>query len=191
LEDAEVEADEMYQNAGEKGVPHEDPEDPPRRRANKIKGHGTMENDRPPVVGIVGRESGKARFEVVDHSDQKTLEPLVVKTTKPGATVYTDEWNGYNNLSKLGLGHATVCHTPGHREWARDDDGDGIREVHNNTNEGLWTGVRNFLRMFRGVNKFFLSQYIAMFEWAHNMKEVTSEVLRAILSIKVATDLGP
>src|SRR3954453_9922742 len=52
LKDTEVEADEMYQNAGEKGVPHLDPEDPPRRRANKLKGQGTMENDRPPVVGI-------------------------------------------------------------------------------------------------------------------------------------------
>jgi transposase-like protein len=191
LEDAEVEADEMYQNAGEKGVPHEDPEDPPRCRANKIKGHGTMENDRPPVVGIVGRESGKVRLEVVDHADQKTLEPLVVNMTKPGAMVYTDEWSGYNNISELGRGHATVCHAPGHREWARDDDGDGVREVHNNTAEGLWTGARNFLRNFRGVNKWLLNQYIAMFEWAHNMKEVTLDVLREILGIRVATVLGP
>ena len=40
LEDKVVEADEMYQNAGEKGVLHQDPEDPPRRRANKARGHG-------------------------------------------------------------------------------------------------------------------------------------------------------
>ncbi len=191
LEDTHAEADEMYQNAGEKGVPHEDPEDPPRRRANKIKGHGTMENDRPPVVGIVGRESGKARFEVVDHADQKTLETFVVNTTKPGTIVYTDEWDGYNHLPELGRGHATVCHTPGHREWARDDDGDGVREVHNNTTEGLWTGARNFLRIFRGVSKWFLGQYIAMFEWSYNMKEITMDVLRAILGIKLSTDLGP
>jgi hypothetical protein len=31
----------------------------------------------------------------------------------------------------MGRRHATVCHTAG--EWARDDDGDGIREVHDNT----------------------------------------------------------
>jgi hypothetical protein len=30
----------MYQNAGEKGIPHLDPGDPPRRRANKRRGHG-------------------------------------------------------------------------------------------------------------------------------------------------------
>ena len=104
--------------------------------------------------------------------------------------VYTDEWDGYNRLTELGRGHATVRHTPGRREW-RDDDGDGVREVHNNTTEGLWTGVRNFLRIFRGVNKVFLSQYVGMFECAHNMKIVTTDVLRAILGIKVATDLGP
>ena len=50
-------------------------------------------------------------------------------------------------------------------EWARDDDGDGIREVHVNTSEGLWTGLRNFLRPFRGVNKMYLYQYVAIFEW--------------------------
>src|SRR4051795_7248443 len=191
LEDAHVEADEMYQNAGGKGVPYEDPEDTTRRRANKIRGHGTMENDRPPVVGIVGRESGMVRLEVVEHSDQKTLEPLVVNMTKPGTMVYTDEWVGYNHLPELGRGHATVCHTPGHREWARDDDGDGVREVHNNTTEGLWTGARNFLRIFRGVNKSFLGQYVSMFEWASNMKVSTIDVLRLTLGVKVATDLGP
>ena len=38
-----TEADELYQNAGEKGRKHTDPADPPRRRANKARGHGTWE----------------------------------------------------------------------------------------------------------------------------------------------------
>lgn len=37
LTDTEIESDEVFQNAGEKGVPHPDPEDPPRVRANKKK----------------------------------------------------------------------------------------------------------------------------------------------------------
>ena len=53
-------------------------------------------------------------------------------------------------------------------EWARDDDGDGIREVHCNTMEGFWTGRRNFLRPFRGVSKWFLGQYVAFFAALHN-----------------------
>jgi transposase-like protein len=36
--DQGFEADELFQNAGEKGQQHKDPEDPPRRRANKKRG---------------------------------------------------------------------------------------------------------------------------------------------------------
>jgi hypothetical protein len=36
-----LKADELYQNAGKKSTPHRDPTDPPRRRANKRRGHGT------------------------------------------------------------------------------------------------------------------------------------------------------
>ena len=191
LKDVVVEADEMDQNAGEKGVPHEDPEDPPRRRANKARGHGTMDNDRPPVIGVVGRESGEVRLDVVEHSDQDTLDEFVVKMTKFDTLVNTDEWAGYDRLPAKGRGRVAVCHTPGKREWARDDDGDGVREVHNNTMEGLWTGLRNYLRPFRGVNKWFLGQYVAMFEWSYNIKEATSDFLRALLGIKVLINLGP
>src|SRR4051812_9821580 len=116
---------------GKKGVPHPDPADPPRRRANKRRGHGTFANDRPPVTGVVGRESGQVRLEVIANSDRETLEDGVDRTTLEGATVYTDEWRGYGRLPELGRGHATVSHAD--REWARDDDGDGVREVHDNT----------------------------------------------------------
>ena len=64
LPDKVVEADELYQNSGEKGVLHPDPDDPSRCGANKVRGHGTWDNDRPPILGIVGRESGQIRIEV-------------------------------------------------------------------------------------------------------------------------------
>src|SRR5207249_1165787 len=129
LPDAVIEADEMYQNAGEKGRPHLDPKDPPRRRANKQRGHGTFDNDRPPVAGVVGRESGHIRLRVVKHSDRKELEAFVVGKTRAPVTVNTDEWRAYDHLPATGRDHKAVCHTPGHQEWARDEDGDGVREV--------------------------------------------------------------
>ncbi len=181
LNDNAVEADEMYQNAGEKGELHEDPEDPPRRRANKRRGHGTWDNDRPPILGIVGRESGKTHLEVCHHSTRDELIPHVLSNTVAEAVVNTDEWQAYSSLPDRDRGHVTVCH--GRREWARDDDGDGVREVHCNTMEGIWTGLRNFLRVFRGVHKEYLSQYVAMFEWSHNEKAVSTGYLRALLGV--------
>ena len=72
-----------------------------------------------------------------------------------------------------------VVHSEG--EWARDDDGDGLREVHCNTIEGIWTELRNFLRRFRGVHKKYLGQYVAIFEWEHDLKEVTGRFLRMLM----------
>lgn len=100
-------------------------------------------------------------------------------TTAPGAMLHTDEWRAYGRVTELGRGHATVNHGAG--EWARDDDGDGVREVHVNTMEGTWTGLRNFLRPFRGVSKWYLAGYVAMFEWANNLKRVNDEFLRLLL----------
>lgn len=168
---------------GKKGIPHPDPDDPPRRRANQVRGHGTWQVDRPPVMGLVGRETGQVQFDVVRNSTRKELEPRVLNATRPGTTVNTDEWGAYTYLAQADRRHKAVCHAYGRRVWARDLDGDGIREVHNNTIEGIWTGVRNFLRPFRGVNKFYLQQYLAIHEWAYNLKCVTLDFLRVLCGI--------
>jgi len=182
LSEPVTEADELYQNAGEKGRKHTDPSDPSRRRANQARGHGTWASDRPPIVGIVGRCSGQIRLRLCRHSDRATLELLLLTHTRDDAIINTDEWSAEWHLAATGRIHRTVCHTPGEREWARDDDGDGIREVHNNTMEGIWTGCRNFLRFFRGISKWFLAGYIAVFECSHNLKWVTPTLIQAMMT---------
>ena len=163
---------------GKKGDIHTDPADPPRRRANKQRGHGTYENDRPPIVGCVGCTSGQVRLRMVKHTDAPTLEQQVHQFTAQTAWVNTDDWRGYNHLDRT---HVTVNH--GIREWARDDDsdGDGIREVLTNTTEGMWTGLRNFLRPFRGVHKAHLPGYVAMHEHAVNLKAISPDFIAQLV----------
>ena len=180
LPDSCTESDEMFQNAGEKGDRHDDPDAPPRRRANKRRGHGTYANDRPAIVGTVGRDTHQVRLRVVHHTDRETLEEHVHRFTQADAVVNTDEWGGYQHLDRM---HVTVCH--GDKEWARDDDGDGIREVHTNTSEGWWTSVRNFLRPFRGVHKRLLSGYVAICEFSLNLKCVTSDFISTLVAKKL------
>lgn len=174
LPDDEAEADEMSQNAGEK---HTDPDDPPRRRANNRRGLGTMDTDRPPILGVVGRAMGHLRLTVCDNTQQVTIQPQVEHDTRPDVTLHTDESSAYNHITETGRNHVTVCHS--RHEYARD--GDGFCEVHCNTQEGIWTGLRNFLRLFRGVHKKYLAAYAVMFEWAHILKRVTADFLRTLM----------
>jgi transposase len=153
---------------GKKRENHFDPLDPPRRRANNQRGRGTYANDRPPIVGTIGRESGQVRLRVVPNTTGETLEAHVHQFTRAESIVYTDESNGYNHIIRS---HATVEH--GIHEYARDDDNDGIREVHCNTAEGMWTDVRNFLRPFKGVHKKHLAGYVAICEFRLNLKRIS------------------
>jgi transposase len=167
-----------FRTRGKKGEKHKNTADPPRRRANKKRGHGTYANDRPPIVGTVGRRSGKCRLRVCKSTNRKTLHRHVEKYTREQATCNSDEWIGYNKLNRC---HVVVKHSA--KEWARDDDGDGIREVHTNTIEGLWTSVRNFLRPFRGVHKKHLKYYVAMCEHAINLKRISPTFIAQLVKV--------
>jgi transposase len=161
---------------GNKGDEHFAPADPPRRRATKRRGRGTSANDRPPVVGTLGRETGQVRWRVVRTTQGPTLRAPVQQVTKEGTHVYTDDDDSYTHLERP---RATVSHGPG--EWARDDDGEGIREVHPNPCEGMWAGVRTFLRPFRGVHKRFLSGDVAMHEFRVNLKRISVTFIAALV----------
>lgn len=166
-----------FRMRGKKGERHADSRDPPRRRANKRKGHGTYDNDRPPVVGTVGRRTGQCRLRVREHTDSVTLCGHIHTFTQRSARCHTDEWPAYNHIQRR---HPTVSHAD--KEWARDDDGDGIREVQVNTIEGLWTTVRNFLRPFRGVHKKYLQSYLAICEHRINRKRISPAFIAGLVA---------
>ena len=161
---------------GKKGDEHFDPFDPPRCRANKQRGRGTYAKDRPPVLGVIGRETGMIRLRVVHNTRSLTLCSFVEQFTQPDALVYTDDYQSYDSLQRI---RETVCHSA--KEWARDDDGDGWYETHTNSNEGLWTGLRNFLRPFRGVHKRYLHGYVAIHEFRVNLKAISPDFIAALV----------
>jgi transposase-like protein len=162
---------------GKKGDEHFDPADPPRQRANNRRGRGTYANDRPPIIGTVGRETGQVRIRVALDTTRATLEAHVHRFTLADAQVYTDENPGYNHLIRP---HATVCHAK--HEYARDADGDGRCEVHCNSVEGMWADVRTFLRPFKGIHKKYLAGYVAIAEAKRNLKQISPEFITALVA---------
>jgi transposase len=116
------------------------------------------------------------RYFVEENSDAATCQ-RVIRSSVPrqGTVLYTDEWSGYWSVeAKLELKHGSVKH--GEKEWARDDNGDGKREVHCNSCEGA--GLRSYLRVFRGVHKDYLADYVAAYETMLNAKRITPAVVQ-------------
>jgi transposase-like protein len=64
------------------------------------------------------------------------------------------------------------------RAWARDDEGDGRREVHGHTCDGAGAALRTSLRAFRGVHKHDLHLYVTTYEAMLNAKRATPHLIQ-------------
>ncbi|HIP97341.1 MAG TPA: IS1595 family transposase [Anaerolineae bacterium] len=157
-----VEIDEAYVIAGHKGHAGRLPLNrPPRRRGLKKPGRGTAQTDKVPVLGLVDRE-GAVYLIPLPNVQRKTIQPIVEWLVVQGAQVYTDEYDIYRFLRRLGYRHETVEH--GRKEYVRG-------EVHVNTLEAIWNLLKEHLAVHHGVSKLYLPLYVARFEFRHNRRQ--------------------
>ena len=88
------------------------------------------------VVGGIERTSEKRCFVVVvQDRTAATLQDIILRHVAPGSIVHTDLWRGYTGISDLNnITHRTVNHS----QHFVDPD----TNVHTNTIEGLWNGIK-------------------------------------------------
>jgi transposase len=124
---------------------------------------------------------GDVVIRMLENVQQMTIKPLIQATIAPGTCVYTDEYDIYSRLDQWRYEHKSVCHSSG--EYARDDDEDGLYEVHVNTMEGFWSLLRSWLRPHRGVSQDNLPLYLGFFEFVHNVRRRGKALLGALLDL--------
>ena len=115
---------------------------------------------------------------------QKTIRPVIEAAVAEGTRIHTDEYGGYARLEAWGYRHVTVCH--GRGEYARDEDGDGFREIHVDTMEGTWSLLRSWLRPHRGVSQEKLPLYLGFFGFVHNARRRGKALLGALVAALAA-----
>jgi transposase-like protein len=182
----EAEFDEVYIVAGHKGQPDKviaKGRPGRRRRLKGSRGRGTLEKEKPPILGMVER-GGEVILKMLPNVQQATIEPVIATAVAPGTLIYTDEYNIYSRLVQWGYAHKTVNHSVG--EYARDEDGDGFHEVHVNTIEGIWSLLRSWLRPHRGISQEKLPIYLGFFEFVHNVRKRGQALLPSLLQILLA-----
>jgi transposase-like protein len=142
-----------------------------------------LAEEKPPIFGMIQR-GGQVVIRMPENVRQATIGPLIGATTPPGAVVNTDEYDIWARLTEWGYAHQTVCHAAG--EYARDDDGDGSREVHVDTLEGSWSLLRSWHRPHRGISQERLPLYLGFFEFVHNVRRRGEALLASLIGLLVA-----
>ena len=112
---------------------------------------------------------------------QRTIKPLIQATMAPGTCMYTEEYDIESRLEQGGYAHESVCHSRG--EDARDDDGDGLHEVHVNTMAGFWSLLRSWLRPHRGISQDHLPLYLGFFAFVHKARRRGKALLETLLEL--------
>ena len=93
----------------------------------------------------------------------KTVQKAADIAMQTGSRLYTDSASSYRALT--GYAHAFVHHTK--KEYARGD-------VHENRAECLFSLLKPYLRMFRGISKMNLPGYLGFFQFLRNYRQLTA-----------------
>jgi len=152
--DNDVEADETYIGGKNKN----------RHKDKKVEGgQGRSAKDKTPVLGMVER-GGKLNARKVEDVTVKTLTNEIVQVVKETANLYTDEWVGYNGVSRM-YNHAKVHHGAG--EYVNGD-------AHTNTLEGFWSLLkRGIVGIYHFVSRKHLQNYVDEFVFRYNTRHNT------------------
>lgn len=137
------------------------------RHANKKvrNSRGRSFKDKTPVLGMLQR-GGMVVCQVVRNTSYKALTPPIIKTIKLRTTLYSDEWSGYNVISKF-YRHYIVDH-------GRGQYVDG--NAYTNTIEGFW-GIlkRGLIAIYNGVSRKHLQRYVNEFCFRYNTRNDTPQ----------------
>ena len=77
-----------------------------RRRLKAAPGRGTLEKDKPPILGLIQR-GGQVVLRMLADVRQKTIRPIIEAAVAEGTRVHTDECGIYARLPAWGYQHGS------------------------------------------------------------------------------------
>jgi len=89
----EIEFDEMYQSAGTKGLKKH-----PRTRGLKLRGRGTYNKDKPPIISIIERGTKNTILAVEKNLSKGLIHEKIQNHCKGSIKAFTDDYTIYIEL---------------------------------------------------------------------------------------------
>src|ERR1700722_20005374 len=113
------------------------------------------------LIGIVER-NGNVVAKVIPAVTGADITGLVKKHVAQGSTVYSDEYQSYALIGRLGYDHDTVKN--GKDEFVRGN-------VHTNSVEGFWSLIKNGIRgVYHQVSPEYLQTYLDEYAFRYNRR---------------------
>jgi hypothetical protein len=158
-----VEADNLSHTAGNTGQATQGGKKSLGRRARGRRkqcepGRGHDDKVRPAIIAWVSRQSAVVIHAIKDFT-VKTVQKAANLAVQAGSRLYTDSASSYWALK--GYVHEFVNHTQ--KEYARGD-------VHENQAECLFSLLKPYLWVFRGISKLNLPGYVSFFQFLRNVR---------------------
>jgi transposase-like protein len=152
----EIEIDEVYLCNGLKGNSKKVKLNrKPRKRGKRYKrGRGNYPDDKIPVIGIYNRETRKILLISENYFTKECVEKILRDNIHHDSRIFTDNHSIYRFIPKEGYSHFIINH--GKREYC--DKG-----IHVNHCESLFSLLRLFLSVHRGISKDNTSEYVRLF----------------------------
>lgn len=124
---------------------------------------GRSFKDKTPVIGMLQRQ-GKVIARKIESTAIEHITPQVTKNVHKTATVITDEWCGYNKVSRI-YDHAFVKHNEGEYVNGR---------IYTNSIEGFWSILkRGIVGIYHFVSRKHLQRYVDEFVYRYNTRRIS------------------
>ena len=132
------------------------------KREKSTSDRPTRINDKQAVIGAIS--DGKVRAKKIPNVKSKELKSFILDNIAKGATMVTDDANGYRGIAKHGFTHHSVNHSAG--EYVRG-------EFHTNNIENFWSQFkRGVIGIYHHVSVKHLDRYCDEFAYRHNNRTV-------------------
>jgi len=130
------------------------------------KSQGRSFKDKTPVLGML-HAGGDLRLVVVSDTKATTIKPVIKDMVEQGSIIVSDEWKGYNGLSKSYY-HIVMDHKK--KEFVRG-------AFHTNSIEGFW-GLfkRGIFGIYHYVSRKHLHRYCDEFSFRYNLRFIPNDI---------------
>lgn len=141
-----------------------------KKHWQKYKG---VKANQPVVFGMVERK-GRAKTIHVKSAGNRVLVPEIEKHISKDAQIYSDQFQSYAHIDRLGYKHGTVRHID--RVYV-----DGV--VHTQNIENVWSNVKRGIRgVYRHVDDKYLQAYLDEYTFRYSHRNDFQPMFWAILN---------